>query len=89
VEIFGEVCEVASEVGQLQGLSAHGDTDDLCRYLSSQDPEKVKAIFLVHGEYNVQQAFSARLEVKGFKSVQIPARHQSLEVVEEVKSKAA
>ena len=36
-------------------MSAHGDYEDLLHFISSQDPEKVKSIFLVHGEYEVQQ----------------------------------
>jgi metallo-beta-lactamase family protein len=76
VEIFHDLCTVAAEIGQLQGLSAHGDTDDLCRFLSSQDAEQVKAIYLVHGEYTVQQAFATRLELKGFASIEIPSQHQ-------------
>lgn len=76
VEIFNDPCKVAADVGQLQGMSAHGDTDDLTQYLSNQDPEKVKAIFLVHGEQDVQKAFCERLELKGFKRIEIPQQHE-------------
>lgn len=82
VEIFNDPCPVKAETGQLAGLSAHGDTDDLCRFISNQDAEKVKTIFLVHGEPAVQQAFASRLELKGFKNVEIPAQHQSYELKE-------
>jgi metallo-beta-lactamase family protein len=75
VEIFNDACLVAADVGQLQGLSAHGDTDDLVQFLSNQDPEKVKAIFLVHGEHSVQKDFAERLSLKGFDRVEIPAQH--------------
>jgi metallo-beta-lactamase family protein len=72
---------VLAQIGQLQGLSAHGDADDLCRFLSCQDSEKVKAIFLVHGEYKVQQAFASRLEIKGFKKVEIPAHKEEFALI--------
>ncbi|MFL5738628.1 MAG: MBL fold metallo-hydrolase, partial [Flavisolibacter sp.] len=49
VEIFGDPCKVAAEIGQISGMSAHGDTDDLCRFISNQDPERIRNIFLVHG----------------------------------------
>lgn len=78
VELFNESCPVLAEIDQVQGMSAHGDTDDLCRFLDCQDAEKVQQVFLVHGEYEVQQAFAARLERKGFKNVVIPAQHNRM-----------
>lgn len=75
VEIFHDPCPVSANIGQLQGMSAHGDMDDLVQFLSTQNPEKVKAIFLVHGEYEVQKNFAERLSLKGFERVEVPAQH--------------
>jgi metallo-beta-lactamase family protein len=75
VSIFGVVHEVHASVGQIRSMSAHGDYDDLCQWLSTQDPKKVKELFLVHGEYEVQQDFRDRLVKKGFGSVRIPEMH--------------
>ena len=80
VEIFGDPREVLAEVGQIKSLSAHGDTDDLCRFIGCQDAEKVKGVFLVHGEYLVQQELSARLNRKGFEKVEMPSMHQEFEL---------
>jgi metallo-beta-lactamase family protein len=77
VEIFNDPCAVLCEVGQIKGMSAHADTDDLLKFISCQDPEQVKSIYLVHGEYSVQQAFAKRLQLKGYKNVEIPGQHQS------------
>jgi len=89
VEIFNSPCTVAAEIGSLAGMSAHGDSDDLLRFLGCQDPEKVKGIFLVHGEYEAQQALSARLELKGFKGVQIPSHHEGIELLKDDSTKEA
>ncbi len=80
VDIFGEPCTVKAEIAQMNGMSAHGDYDDLCRFISCQDTEKVQTIFLVHGEYDVQQRFAAKLEIKGFKKVEAPSQHQQFEL---------
>jgi metallo-beta-lactamase family protein len=56
-------------------MSAHGDYEDLMQWLSCQDLDAVKEMFLVHGEYEVQQQFAQRLERKGLKQVTIPSRH--------------
>jgi metallo-beta-lactamase family protein len=77
VHIFGQLHEVHAEVASIDSMSAHGDYEDLSQWLSCQDAEQVKQIFLVHGDYDVQQAFRQRLQKKGFKDVQIPERHTS------------
>jgi metallo-beta-lactamase family protein len=75
VKIFGEFYQVIAEVGQMRSMSAHGDYDDLCQFLACQSPALVKTLFLVHGEYDVQQDFAERLRRKGFKDVVIPEMH--------------
>ncbi|WP_289444821.1 MBL fold metallo-hydrolase RNA specificity domain-containing protein, partial [Klebsiella pneumoniae] len=53
------------------------------QFLSCQDPEKVKGVFLVHGEYDTQQSFKSRLEIKGFKNIIIPAHGEKIELQNE------
>lgn len=81
VRIFGEEFDVVAEVGSLRSMSAHGDYDDLCQFISCQDVAQIKTLFLVHGEYDVQQDFSKRLERKGFKDVQIPDLHEEKNLI--------
>jgi len=76
VEIFHDPCKVMAEIGQVNGMSAHGDTDDLSQFLANQNPDKVKGIFLVHGEHSVQKSFADRLSLKGYKRVECPNQHQ-------------
>ncbi|HMG82644.1 MAG TPA: MBL fold metallo-hydrolase RNA specificity domain-containing protein, partial [Ferruginibacter sp.] len=75
VGIFGQPHEVNAEIGELRSMSAHGDYDDLCQFLACQDARQVKKLFLVHGEYHVQQDFKRRLVSKGFTDVEIPEMH--------------
>ena len=78
VSIFGVEHEVHAEIGSIHSMSAHGDYEDLCQFLACQDPAQVKRLFLVHGEYEVQQAFRERLMRKGFNDVEIPELHAEL-----------
>ncbi|RBQ10237.1 MBL fold metallo-hydrolase RNA specificity domain-containing protein [Pedobacter miscanthi] len=80
VEIFRDDYEVKAEVRSIKSMSAHGDYEDLLHFLSCQDPAKVKQLFLVHGEYDVQQHFATRLKDTGFKHVAIPEYHQVFEI---------
>jgi metallo-beta-lactamase family protein len=78
VNIYGVAHEVHARVGVLQTMSAHGDYEDLCHWLSCQDPRGVQELFLVHGEYGVQQDFKERLLKKGFSFVKIPDMHAEI-----------
>jgi metallo-beta-lactamase family protein len=75
VRIFREEYDVKAEIGVMRSMSAHGDYDDLCQFLSCQDPSLVKNLFIVHGEYDVQLEFQRRLLKKGFRNVEVPALH--------------
>lgn len=78
VSIYGQEFKVLADVVVIESLSAHGDYDDMSQWLACQDVSEVKKLFLVHGEYEVQQKFSQRLQRKGFRDVEIPAQHQEI-----------
>jgi metallo-beta-lactamase family protein len=80
VKIFGEMYDVNAEVGIMRSMSAHGDYKDLLHFLQVQQPDKVKNVFIVHGEYNVQEDFKQKLEAAGFKNVTIPALHSETDL---------
>lgn len=80
VNIFHEDFTVNAEILSIQSMSAHGDYEDLLHFLSCQDPKEVKQVFLVHGEYDVQQQFAQRIIDKGFKHVAIPEYHQEYDL---------
>lgn len=82
VNIYGQRYEVRAEVASLRSLSAHGDYEDLCSWLDCQDPKKVKKLFLVHGEHDVQQAFQKRLAKRGWAQTATPALHEIIELVQ-------
>jgi metallo-beta-lactamase family protein len=76
VTIFGEPFEVSAEIKTIKSLSAHGDYEDLCQFISCQDPTQVKTLFIVHGEPEVQEVFKSKLIKKGYNDVVIPELHQ-------------
>ncbi len=78
--LFGQEYDVQAEVRSIKSMSAHGDYEDLLQFLSVQDPTKVKQLFLVHGEYEVQQKFAQRILNAGFKNVNIPEYHQEFQL---------
>ncbi len=77
VGIFGDYYQVNARIESLQSMSAHGDQNDLLQFINSQDKEKLKKIFLVHGDFETQTIFKNLLQKNGFKNVEIPQRHQT------------
>ena len=77
VHIFGEIYDVNAEVRSILSLSAHADYKEIFRFFSCQDKDKLKGIFLVHGEQDVKVAFKERLMKEGYKNVVIPAKGET------------
>jgi len=80
VRIFGKEYQVNAGVVEINSYSAHADYIEMIDYLSCQDKKKVKKIFLVHGDYEVQQRYRERLMSAGFSGIEIPSRSSSWEV---------
>ncbi len=78
VGIYGVKHEVHAEIGSIRSMSAHGDYEDMSQWLACQDAKQVKKIFLVHGEFEVQQDFKKKLVKKGFLEVEIPSQHYEI-----------
>jgi metallo-beta-lactamase family protein len=71
---------VVAEVNQLQSMSAHGDYDDLLKFIGGQEGNNLKQLFLVHGELEVQKDFFERLQRKGYENVIIPEMHNQYQL---------
>ncbi|MDB5253619.1 MAG: fold metallo-hydrolase [Flaviaesturariibacter sp.] len=78
VGIFGVRHEVNASIGAIRSMSAHGDYEDLSQWLSGQDKNAVRKLFLVHGEYDVQLDFKKWLVGRGFRDVEVPDAHSEI-----------
>jgi len=78
VGIFGKRYKVRAQIAEITSLSAHGDYEELSQWLACQNPSEIKKLFLVHGDYDVQQHFREKLMHKGFTDVHIPALHEEV-----------
>lgn len=80
VTIFGKEIEVNADIFDIDFFSAHADYSELLRFLSCQDPAKIKNMFLVHGNPAAQENFRNELREKGFYDVTIVERKKTYEV---------
>ncbi len=80
VNIFGERFDVKCRVETMDSFSGHGDYNEMIEFLSCQKPERVKEVFLVHGEYETQIAFKLKLEKVGYRKIHIPALYEGVKI---------
>ncbi|MCA9784518.1 MAG: MBL fold metallo-hydrolase, partial [Candidatus Cloacimonetes bacterium] len=76
VKILGKEYPVKARIEKIDGFSAHGDRNDLLRYLK-EGGLRPKRIALVHGEEAQSQAFADTLRGLGH-TVVVPRRGESL-----------
>lgn len=75
VKIFSKEYDVNADIEVIDSYSAHADYNELIRFLSCQDKEKIKKIFLVHGDPEAKISFKEKLEKIGYKHIVIPHKH--------------
>ncbi|MCF8378018.1 MAG: MBL fold metallo-hydrolase [Bacteroidales bacterium] len=72
VSIHGNIYPVNADIKRIDSYSGHGDYKEMGDFISCQDKDQLKQVFLVHGEFEPQQKYKTYLEDKGFKNIQIP-----------------
>lgn len=80
ISILGEMHEVNARIAKIDAFSGHGDYSEMIHFLECQDKEMVRNVFLVHGEYEVQKAYSEKLIETGYRQVTIPAMGETFEL---------
>jgi metallo-beta-lactamase family protein len=79
VKIFGEEFKRRAEVATIGGFSAHASQPFLMEYaLATRD--KVKRVFLVHGEERGAAPLREKLQQAGMRRIAFPALHEKVEV---------
>lgn len=80
VSIFGDYHSVNARIAKIESFSGHADYNEMTQFLQCQDTSKIKTTFLVHGEYEVQQAYKNHLLQHGFKNIEIPEMGNEFEL---------
>jgi metallo-beta-lactamase family protein len=78
LKFFGKVYPLKARVVNVGGLSAHGDQEEMVRFLEKSNLA-VKRIALVHGEEDQTLAFAQHLKEKGY-TVSVPRVGETLHV---------
>lgn len=76
ISIFGNMHKVNARIDRIEAFSGHADYKEMIEFISCQNKNEVKELFLVHGDYEVQEAYRKRLIESGFGNVTIPKSRQ-------------
>jgi metallo-beta-lactamase family protein len=80
ISIRGKQLPVLANIEKIDVFSGHGDQNDLIRFVKMQNPDKLKSVFLVHGEQQSMADFQNKIQQLGYNTVEIPLRGQSYEL---------
>ncbi len=78
VNIFGEPHRLRAEVEVMNSYSAHADEPELVEFVSRLNADRLKRIFLVHGDPDRQIALTSALEGAGYRDVHRPERGETV-----------
>ncbi len=80
VNILGDRYKVKAQIVQMDYFSGHADQNGLLEYLNFSSPDKLKNIFLVHGEEDQALPLKEKIIRRGFRSVYFPSKESIAEV---------
>ena len=81
VPIFGEKYKVRAEIESIDAYSAHADRDELLAHVQKvRDDERLKRVFVVHGNPEASQALASGIRSLGVEDVLVPERMQEVSV---------
>jgi metallo-beta-lactamase family protein len=80
VKIFGEPYRLRAEVEVMNAYSAHADQPELVDFVGHLDRDRLKKIFLVHGDSARQLALFDALRENGYENAHGPARGETVEL---------
>lgn len=80
IRLFGKELQVKARIVRMESFSAHGDYKEMINYLRSQDKNKLRKIFLVHGNQDALTGFKEHLLNEQYMEVLIPHLGESVEL---------
>jgi metallo-beta-lactamase family protein len=80
IRILGEEYSLRAEVVVLNSFSAHADHNDLLEYIGQFNPNRLKNVFLVHGDKARAEKLAAGLNEKGISRVAIPEQGMAVDL---------
>jgi metallo-beta-lactamase family protein len=77
VKIFGEEHKVRCKIKVMDAFSAHADRRNLLDYVDLNPPQRLKHVFLIHGEADQALPLRDGLRSKGYQNVYYPSQGET------------
>lgn len=81
IHINGREYPVFAQVYKTDAFSAHPDHFGLKRFIQESGGEKLKGIFLVHGEESSMMSLESDLSLNGYENVHIPEKLEEFQIL--------
>lgn len=80
IKLLGEVISINAEVLALSNISAHADSQEILDWLTTADADKIRRIFVTHGEIRGARALKQQIENKFHWQCEIPKYLETFEL---------
>lgn len=80
IKVKNREVPIKAKVERIDNFSGHGDLLDLLRFVRYQPADRLKQLFLVHGEEQSMKDFKETLAKEGYAQVEIPEKGQAYEL---------
>jgi metallo-beta-lactamase family protein len=80
INILGSPYTVKAEIKKMDYFSAHADQTGLLKYVDAAVPDKLKNIFIVHGEPEESLPLQEKILSKGYRNVHYPKTGEEVEI---------
>ena len=80
IKIFGDKHRLRAKVVKLNAFSAHADHDELLEYIGQLDRDRLKHVFVVHGELGQSEALAQGIASLGISGVQVPELGETISI---------
>lgn len=71
---------VRAKIVTISGFSAHGDQNDLVHWINNFDKNRLKKVFVIHGEETVSANFKELISKDLFSEILIPKPHEEFNI---------
>ncbi|MFC1569056.1 MBL fold metallo-hydrolase RNA specificity domain-containing protein [bacterium] len=80
IKVFGEEIPLRAHVEVMNGFSAHADQNELMDYYRGMDKNRLKEVFVVHGESESAQTLADMIQSDIVQNVHVPVRGEKFEI---------
>ncbi|MBN1779796.1 MBL fold metallo-hydrolase [bacterium] len=80
IKVFGDEIQLRAQVEVMHGFSAHADQNELMDYYRGMNKNRIREVFVVHGEPESSRTLADLIQSEGIKNVHVPVRGEKFQI---------